>query len=426
MARGFMVASTSRTSLLTLVVAILYCLILYKTNTYSVECFAWSSFSNNEAVIRSSSISRSSTYRPSRQQISMLKSNIRQGLPQDRPTASSSYSSFSSRTTQWMSPADNDSSSDTNKELAGDRTTDKALTTATTLKEEAEKLKQQADQLRKEINASSSSSSSTHTKTDTNTNTSPTATTKSSSSSSPWDIVRSFSSSSSSFVEGGDEDDPIEEEEYRLCVDIGREDGTWMDPRWGASGKRIEFTIDVRLLPDRSLVVVSGGSSSDMDSKDPDDNNEALTDPQLVLEKFENAMVKDNTMGKSSEVYPLETAQYARLRNGFDRMECSGGAYRIDQSPRDGGRYTLRLVLEVEGTTKADQQYMYGDVSVPPGYLYFSLPCFGGSISQLSSKEGPVTVRQVGWHTGWRRQESRIVGVFRAKPLADAKRIDKY
>mmetsp|Transcript_32002 Transcript_32002/g.77868 ORF Transcript_32002/g.77868 Transcript_32002/m.77868 type:complete len:421 (+) Transcript_32002:96-1358(+) len=420
MARRFMVTSTWRTSLLPLVV-VLSCLMLYITNTYSVECFAWSSFSNNEAVLRSSN-SRIGTYGPPRQQISMLKSNIRQGLPQDRPTASSSYSSFSSRTTQWMSPADNDSSNDINKEFAGDRKTDKALTMATTLKEEAEKLKQQADQLRKEINASSSSSNPT--KTDTSTNTSPTTTTKSSSSSSPWDIVRSFSCSS--FLEGGDEDVAIEGEKYRLYVDIGREDGTWMDPRWGASGKRIEFTIDVRLLPDRSLVVVSGGSSSDMDSKDPDDNNEALTDPQLVLEKFENAMVKDNTMGKSSEVYPLETAQYARLRNGFDRMECSGGAYRIDQSPRDGGRYTLRLVLEVEGTTKADQQYMYGDVSVPPGYLYFSLPCFGGSISQLSSKEGPVTVRQVGWHTGWRRQESRIVGVFRAKPLADAKRIDKY
>eukprot|EP00956_Cyclotella_meneghiniana_P008937 scaffold12269_cov41-Cyclotella_meneghiniana.AAC.3 len=28
-------------------------------------------------------------------------------------------------------------------------------------------------------------------------------------------------------------------------VDIGREPDTWMDPRWGASGHRIEFTLDV-------------------------------------------------------------------------------------------------------------------------------------------------------------------------------------
>ena len=30
---------------------------------------------------------------------------------------------------------------------------------------------------------------------------------------------------------------------YKLTVDIGRESGTWMDPRWGASGRRIEFTV---------------------------------------------------------------------------------------------------------------------------------------------------------------------------------------
>ena len=320
---------------------------------------------------------------------------------------------------------DDSSSGDMSKEMAeGRRTPEEAASTATTLQEEAKKLKQQADLLRKEIKASSSRS--TPTKTDASTsNDSPPVTTKSSSSS-PWDIVRSFSNSSSS--SSSRSSSIIKGEEYRLYVDIGREDGTWMDPRWGASGKRIEFTIDVRLLPDRSFLVVSGGRNSDNvdDLKDSNNDKESTTDPELILEKFENAMVKDNTMGQSSVVYPVETARHARLRNGFDRMECLGGGWRVDQSPRDKGRYTLRLVLEVEGTTKADQQYMYGDVSVPPGYLYFSLPCFGGNISQLSSKEGPVTVRQVGWHTGWRRQESRIVGVFRAKPLADAKRIDKY
>jgi hypothetical protein len=75
----------------------------------------------------------------------------------------------------------------------------------------------------------------------------------------------------------------------------------------------------------------------------------------------------------------------------------------------NNGRYTLRLMVEAEGT-KANQDY--GDVSIPKGYLYFSLPCFGG---QLSTKEGPVTVRQIGWHTGWRREENRILGVFRAQ-----------
>ena len=68
----------------------------------------------------------------------------------------------------------------------------------------------------------------------------------------------------------------------------------------------------------------------------------------------------------------------------------------------------------------------YSDVFVPKGNLYFSLPCFGGKISQLSSKEGPVTIRQVGWNTGWRREESRIVGIFRAVPIADAMRKDGF
>ena len=35
---------------------------------------------------------------------------------------------------------------------------------------------------------------------------------------------------------------------YRLYVDIGREEGTWMDLRWGASGRRIEFSLDVPFL----------------------------------------------------------------------------------------------------------------------------------------------------------------------------------
>ena len=43
-----------------------------------------------------------------------------------------------------------------------------------------------------------------------------------------------------------------------------------------------------------------------------------------------------------------------------------------------------------------------------------------------SSKEGVVTVRQMGWHTGWRRDESRIVGTFRAVPIDKAKQKDGF
>mmetsp|Transcript_30481 Transcript_30481/g.35151 ORF Transcript_30481/g.35151 Transcript_30481/m.35151 type:complete len:89 (+) Transcript_30481:87-353(+) len=40
--------------------------------------------------------------------------------------------------------------------------------------------------------------------------------------------------------------DEIEEDyAHRLYVDIGRDDGTWMNPKRRASGRKIEFTINV-------------------------------------------------------------------------------------------------------------------------------------------------------------------------------------
>jgi hypothetical protein len=184
--------------------------------------------------------------------------------------------------------------------------------------------------------------------------------------------------------------------DYRLDIDIGRESGTWMDPRWGASGKRIEFTLDVRFATtDKNTVALAG-------------------------EEIKQLMVKDNFGGKSSPVYILQTAENARLRNGYEKMKCYGGGYRIDTDAKNA---VARFYVRLDGTPVGSS---YGDVSIPAGCLYFSIPVFGGSISQLSSKEGLITVRQVGWHTGWRREESRIVGTFRAKPIQDAKRRDKF
>jgi len=165
---------------------------------------------------------------------------------------------------------------------------------------------------------------------------------------------------------------------YRLHVDIGRESGTWMDPRWGASGKRIEFTVDVGF-------------------------GEELASDEIV-----ERMVKDNFSGNRSDVKLLKTSDQAKLRNGFDSMKCYGGGYRID------GQTTVRFHISCDG--KADPSY--GDISIPAGELHFSVPCFMNNIDNLSSKESPVTVREKGWHTGWYREESRIVGIFRAKPLA--------
>ena len=275
--------------------------------------------------------------------------------------------------------------------------TDSQMSEAEILKAEAEVLKAKADKLRLEIeedtkekqkkqqlkgNSNNNNNVESSLDTDATTAVATNDVVATTALLSPWAVV-----STGPKVEG--------DQDYRLYVDIGREDGTWMDPRWGASGKRIEFALDINLFFNR------------------------LAAPEMA-----NKMIQDNNVGKSSQVFALETAQFARLRNGFDRMECKGGAYRIDVGK--SGRRTIRMVVEVEGTIKADQSYIYGDVSIPVGCLYFSLPCFGSGLNNLSIKEGVASVRQVGWHTGWRREESRICGVFTAKSLLEAKRKDPY
>jgi hypothetical protein len=274
-----------------------------------------------------------------------------------------------------------------------DDSTSTVFPPSTSLRDEAEKLKAKAERLRQEIDQQQQQKRHTKHIKSIRDNISDNGTIT------PFDQITARDTNSMSLpwlVDNTNKTNGEENggEEYRLYVDIGREEGTWMDVRWGASGKRIPFALDVKLL------------------------STELADASVA-----DQMVKDNTMGRSSRVFALKTAPFARLRDGFDRMQCYGGAYRIDMA--NNGRYTVRLMVEVEGT-KADQDFMYGDVSIPKGYLYFSLPCFGGRIDQLSTKEGPVTVRQIGWHTGWRREESRILGVFRAKALTAAKQKDPY
>lgn len=194
---------------------------------------------------------------------------------------------------------------------------------------------------------------------------------------------------------------------YRLYLDIGREPGTWMDPRWGASGRRVELTLDVSfvgLVEDVTL------------SSDEQSNGLASDDIAACLMKC--------VTGKSSlsPIYALRLAPYARLRGGFDKMAINNGGFCIESSSSasKSSSSTLRFCISVEGTTD-------GDISIPPGYLCFALPYFGlqvvknsTAVMNVSSKEGTVCVRQMGWHTGWWREESRILGLFRAISLHKA------
>lgn len=209
---------------------------------------------------------------------------------------------------------------------------------------------------------------------------------------------------------------------YRLYLNIGREPGTWMDPRWGASGRRIELTLDV------SFSTPLGQTDQSSDILASVDIAERL--PKTVTSKSSSL----------SPIYQLQYAQYARLRGGFDKMTINNGGYCIETPTKGRATSTLRFCLSVDGTTTKGDGGTYGDISIPEGYLYFALPYFGmRTISKkngeekdeekqmsLSTKEGTITVKEMGWHTGWWREESRILGVFRAVPLEEARRRDKF
>jgi hypothetical protein len=196
-------------------------------------------------------------------------------------------------------------------------------------------------------------------------------------------------------------EEPSAHFEYRLHVDIGREPGSWMEPRWGASGRRIEFTLDVRFTGDAAK-----------DGEDGDGTPRELHASSSLVRDGKSLGWLGAKRGSKSSCFGLETA-YARMRSGFDRMACLGGLYRIERGSKQKSDATVRFCIRVDGTTD------YGDVTIPPGYLYFSIPAFSSKLSLISRKPGPVTVRQPGWNTGWRREESRIVGIFVATPLAD-------
>lgn len=115
---------------------------------------------------------------------------------------------------------------------------------------------------------------------------------------------------------------------YRLYIDVGREEGSWMDQRWGASGKRIEFSVDVKFLLNRIA-------------------NQTIVD----------RMVKDNFGGSSSPTYELQTSPMARLRSGFDEMACHGGGYRMDTGRNGAG--TVRFHILVDGTPETESSYGY-------------------------------------------------------------------
>jgi hypothetical protein len=154
------------------------------------------------------------------------------------------------------------------------------------------------------------------------------------------------------------------------------------------------------------------------DGISPEEQANALASDNIAACLMKTATRKSSL----SPIYALQSAPYARLRGGFDKMAINDGGFCIESSTSalKSSSSTLRFCISVDGTTD-------GDISIPEGYLFFALPYFGlqsvensTPLMQLSSKEGTVTVKEMGWHTGWWREESRIMGLFRAVPLQKA------
>jgi len=149
---------------------------------------------------------------------------------------------------------------------------------------------------------------------------------------------------------------------HRLYIDIGREPGTWMEPRWGASGRRLEFTLDVSFL---RLQLDDIASSSQ-------EEEQRIVNDYLASDDIALKLISSTSSSKSSlsPIYALHSAPNARLLGGFDKMEMFDGGYCIESSSTATATKTMRFCLSVAGTTN-------GDISIPKGYLYFALPYFG-------------------------------------------------
>mmetsp|Transcript_4776 Transcript_4776/g.9577 ORF Transcript_4776/g.9577 Transcript_4776/m.9577 type:complete len:238 (-) Transcript_4776:2-715(-) len=147
---------------------------------------------------------------------------------------------------------------------------------------------------------------------------------------------------------------------HRLFLNFGREENTWMEPSWGRSGRRIEATLDV-------------------------------------------AFQEGSTI----------TASAIRLRGGFDSLPVRNAKYEITN------KGTIVFTIDTNGTEEGyDSQ---GDIYIPKGEFLAKVGWLGGTPNSnpnnFSNREGVLTVRQRGWHTGLPRMESRIAGVVRVDEI---------
>jgi len=126
--------------------------------------------------------------------------------------------------------------------------------------------------------------------------------------------------------------DPLSGTRWLLRLDFGREEGTWMDARWGASGNRVKAVVAVELL--------EGG-----------------------------------------QVQVVEDYNYGLL---LQLPKVKGGKWRVEGSfPSE----RLKFELEHNGLTKDVTRC---DVDVPEGKLFLSVNTLGTSVG----KQGGLSIEQ--------------------------------
>ena len=192
---------------------------------------------------------------------------------------------------------------------------------------------------------------------------------------------------------------------YRLSLSIGQERGTWMPPKWGASGRRVEAAPTVRFEPNGDLVLIETGAVCTQLLEPwtcialslaliPRSN---LVFPTVYALVFCCCTQWDHLVVKWA--HPEETArqqqqqqvlQDAKKKASLPWFEENAGAAQIGTTV---GQWKVKaeratFFLQHEGVER-------GDISLEPGRLYGTAGAWGA----LLQKRGNLTIKQkkMGW-----------------------------
>lgn len=187
-------------------------------------------------------------------------------------------------------------------------------------------------------------------------------------------------------VEKSKDLDLLDNTHWKVMLDIGRDPGTWMPKTWGASGKRMLLNLEICFEPDQ------------------------LYDREEFLEGVGNAKVC-RVVHHELNIAPTMTEGIKRV------LTLKDGGWRIVKSAGPLGTDVLRFYIET------DSEIRQGDVSVPPGRIYFTCGYFvmhrpSGIKDYLRSQIAEIEERMIKI-----REELQEEGFFSLKRLKSSKEL---